>query len=199
MNSSSSYEKRAVHNIVGSTGENPYHRPSFPLQHRTVRLMWRFVYVLFYRTSPRSFHEWRSFLLRLFGAKLGSGCHFYPSGRVWAPWNLVCGDCCALADGAEIYNPSVIYLDSHCIISQQAYVCGATHDYNNPDFPMISYSMRLGAYSWICARASISPGVNVGEGAVLGLGSVATVDLEPWSVYSGVPAIKTKARMKHER
>ena len=76
-------------------------------------------------------------------------------------------------------------------------MCGATHDYNDPEFPMISYSMRLGAYSWICARASVSPGVNVGEGAVLGLGSVAYSDLEPWTVYSGVPAVKVKKRTKH--
>jgi len=141
-------------------------------------------------------YGWRSMWLRIFGAKIGPGCHFYPSGMVWAPWNLVCEDCCTLADRAEIYNPSPVYLESHCIISQQAYICGATHDYNHPDFPMISYSMRLGAYSWICARASVSPGVRVGAGAVLGLGSVACDDLEPWTVYSGVPAVKTKMRTK---
>ena len=32
----------------------------------------------------------------------------------------------------------------------------------------------------------------MGEGAVLGLGSVATRDLEPWTVYAGVPAVKVK-------
>lgn len=136
-------------------------------------------------------------LLRVFGAKIGPGCHFYPAGKVWAPWNLVCEDCCTLADGAEIYNPSPVFLGSHCILSQQAYLCGATHDFDHPDFPMISYNMSLGAYSWICARASISPGVNVGAGAVLGLGSVATRDLEPWTVYGGVPAAKIRPRAQH--
>jgi putative colanic acid biosynthesis acetyltransferase WcaF len=62
---------------------------------------------------------------------------------------------------------------------------------------MISYSMRLGAYSWICARASVSPGVHVGEGAVLGLGAVAQQDLEPWTVYGGAPAVKVKMREKN--
>jgi putative colanic acid biosynthesis acetyltransferase WcaF len=158
------------------------------------RLLWQFVYLLLYRFSPRPFHGWRSALLRLFGARLGPGCHFYPSSKVWAPWNLECEDCCALADGAEIYNPSMVYLESHCVISQQAYVCGATHDYNDPGFPMVSYPMRLGAYSWICARASVGPGVKVGAGAVLGLGSVASRYLDPWSVYSGAPAVKINSR-----
>ena len=186
--------ERTVHNIAASVEENPYHRASFPLKYRLVRLLWQAVYVLLYRTSPRPMHTWRAMLLRLFGAKMGPGCHFYSSSKVWAPWNLTCEDCCTLGDHAEIYNPSPIYLESHCIVSQEAYVCGATHDYNDPEFPMISYSMRLGAYSWICARASVSPGVHVGEGAVLGLGSVAYSGLEPWTVYSGAPAVKVKLR-----
>ena len=194
MDSTAKQRERTIHNIAAGAGENPYHRASFGLGNRLARLLWQAVYLLFYRTSPRPFHAWRALLLRLFGAKLGPGCHFYPSGKVWAPWNLVCEDCCTLGDGAEIYNPSPIYLESHCVISQQAYVCGATHDYNDPEFPMISYPMRLGAYSWICARASVGPGVKVGAGAVLGLGSVATRDLEPFGVYAGAPAQKLKER-----
>ena len=194
MNSPARRRERAVHNISAAEGDNPYHRASFSVRHRLARFLWQLVYLFLYRTSPRPLHAWRALLLRVFGAKLGPGCHFYPSGKVWAPWNLTCEDCCTLADEAEIYNPSLIYLESHCIISQQAFICGATHDYNHPDFPMISYSMRLGKYSWICARASVSPGVGVGAGAVLGLGSVAYDDLEPWTVYSGVPAVKVKMR-----
>lgn len=186
--------KGTVHNLAARAEENPYHRASFSMKNRLARLLWRAVYLVFYRISPRPMYAWRAMLLRFFGATIGPGCHFYPAGRIWAPWNLTCEDCCTLADGAEIYNPSPIYLGSHCILSQQAYLCGATHDYTHPDFPMISYSMQLGAYAWICARASVSPGVNVGAGAVLGLGSVATMDLAPWTVYSGVPAVQVKAR-----
>jgi putative colanic acid biosynthesis acetyltransferase WcaF len=197
MSSPVRQRERAVHNITASAEDNPYHRASFSLKYRLVRLLWQTVCLLFYRTSPRPMHAWRAMLLRLFGAKMGPGCHFYPSGKVWAPWNLTCEDCCTLADHAEIYNPSPIYLESHCIVSQQAFLCGASHAYNDPDFPMISYGMRLGAYSWICARASVSPGVNVGEGAVLGLGSVAYGDLEPWTVYSGVPAEMVRKRERN--
>jgi putative colanic acid biosynthesis acetyltransferase WcaF len=196
MSGSAVQRARSVHHIVSGAEGDPFHSPSFNLKQRLKRLVWQTVYWLFYRMSPRPLHVWRAWLLRVFGAKMGPGCHFYPGGRVWAPWNLVCEDCCTLADGAEIYNPSPIYIESHCIVSQQAYICGATHDYNHPDFPMISYSMCLGAYSWICARAAVAPGVRVGEGAILGLGSVASNDLEPWTVYSGIPALKVKVREK---
>ena len=175
---------------------DPYLRPAFSVGNRLKRLIWNITWLLLYRPSPRPFHAWRSMLLRLFGAKLGPDCHFYPGSRVWAPWNLHCAESVALADGAEIYNPSLMTFGSHSIISQQAYICGATHDYDHPAFPLLSYRMTFGAYSWICARASVAPGVNVGEGAVLGLASVATRDMEPWSVYAGSPAVKVKER-KH--
>lgn len=171
--------------------------PSYSILNRAFRAIWAVVYVLFYRPSPRPFHGWRIFLLRLFGAKLGQKCHFHRTVRVWAPWNLVCADRVCVADGVELYNPSLLTLGSHVIVSQGAYVCGATHLYNDPSFRLVSYPMIFEAYSWICARAIVSPGVNIGRGAVLGLGSLATRDLEPFGVYAGIPARKIKERERN--
>ena len=132
----------------------------------------------------------------LWGDRWGRIATFTRGSRVWAPWNLICADQVSAADGVEIYNPAPIRFGSHAILSQQAYVCGATHDYDDPAFPLIAYSMSIGDLSWVCARASVAPGVNVGEGAVLGLGSVATRSLEAWTVYAGVPATKVKERRR---
>jgi putative colanic acid biosynthesis acetyltransferase WcaF len=184
----------ASEHIPEETSVDPYLRPAFSLSDRLKRLMWNICWVMLYRISPRPFHAWRSLLLRSFGATMGANCHFYPGSKVWAPWNLVCADQVTAADGAEIYNPAPISFGSHAILSQEAYVCGATHDYDDARFPLIAYAMRIGAYAWVCARASVAPGVNLGEGAVLGLGSVATRSLEPWSVYAGIPALKVKER-----
>lgn len=186
----------AADHIAGQAGDDPYLRPAFRRSNRLRRLFWNLCWLFLYRPSPRPFHAWRALLLRLFGATMGPNCHFYPASRIWAPWNLICASQVTAADGAEIYNPAPIRLDSHVILSQGAYLCGATHDYDDPAFPLLAYSMHLGAYAWICARASVSPGVNVGEGAVLGLGSVATRDLEPWTVYAGLPAVKVKERKR---
>jgi putative colanic acid biosynthesis acetyltransferase WcaF len=135
-------------------------------------------------------------LLRLFGAKMGPTCHFYPKARIWAPWNLICEDKVSVGDDAELYNPAPLYMASHAIVSQGAYICGATHEYNDPAFSLIAFPMRLGAYSWVCARAVVHPGVNVGDGAILGLGAIATRDLEPFGIYAGVPARKVKERLR---
>ena len=186
----------AAEHIPAETAADPYLRPAFSFRDRLRRLNWNICWFFLYRTSPRPLHSWRSFLLRCFGAKMGANCHFYPRSKVWAPWNLICADQVTAADGVEIYNPAPVTLGSHAILSQDAYLCGATHDYDDQAFPLIAYAMSLGAYCWVCARASVAPGVNLGEGAVLGLGSVATRSLDAWTVYAGVPAIRVKERRR---
>ena len=173
---------------------DPYLRPAFSKSNRLARVAWNAVHLLLYRPSPRPLFAWRSFLLRSFGATMGPNCHFYPASKVWAPWNLHCESHVAAADGVEIYNPAPMRFGSHCIVSQGAYVCGATHDYDSPAFPLLAYRMTFGSYAWICARAAVGPGVQVGQGAVLGMGAVATRSLEPWTVYGGNPATALKAR-----
>ncbi|HZB87465.1 MAG TPA: putative colanic acid biosynthesis acetyltransferase [Terracidiphilus sp.] len=187
----SSAEQRAPH-----AANDPYLRPSFSLGNRLRRTAWNLCWLLLYRPSPRPLHAWRALLLRAFGATIGPNCHFYPASKIWAPWNLRCADQVTAGDEAEIYNPAPMRFGSHAIVSQGAYLCGATHDFDDPAFPLLAYAMHIGAYAWICARACVGPGVNVGEGAVLGMGSVAARDLDAWSVYAGSPAIKVKERKR---
>lgn len=167
---------------------DPYLTASMPASNRVARAVWGIGWWLLVRWSPRPCHAWRAVILRLFGARLGPHCHIYPAARIWAPWNLVCEDAVAIADGAVIYNPLPITLASHCVVSQEAFLCGATHDLDDPAFPMVSAPITVGRYAWICARAVVGPGVNVGEGAVLGLAGVATRDLAPWTVSAGNPS-----------
>lgn len=175
-------------------GNDPYKTPAFSIWNKLLRSIWSLVYMFLFRPSPRIFFGWRGLLLRIFGAQIGRKCCIYSKAEIWAPWNLICDDVVAIADGAVIYNPSLIRLGSHSIVSQDAYLCGASHDIDSPSFPLISAPITLGAYSWVCARATVQMGVSVGEGAVLGLGAVATKNLESWSVYAGVPAQKIKGR-----
>ena len=183
-----------------SSAPDPYLAPSTPWSSRARRALWGVVCGLLFRPSPRPAHAWRALLLRLFGAQLGPHCHIYPGARIWAPWNLVCEDAVCIADGAVIYNPAPVFLRSHSIVSQEAYLCGAGHDIDDPAFPMISRPIELGCYAWVAARATVCAGVRLGDGAVLGLGAVAARDLEPWGVYAGVPArLIRQRRQPHGR
>ena len=178
-----------------SPAAGSYTLPSLPLGNRLARAVWGVACQLLVRPTPRPMHAWRAAMLRLFGARLGPDCHVYGGARIWAPWNLVCDDTVGIADGAVIYNPRPIHLGSHCVISQDAFLCGATHDFEDQAFPMVSQPITIGRHAWVCARAVVGPGVTVGEGAVLGLASVTMRDLEPWTVYAGVPARPLRKRV----
>jgi putative colanic acid biosynthesis acetyltransferase WcaF len=175
-------------------GVDPYLRPQTSLRSKVGRAAWNIVYVLLFRPSPRPLHAWRAFILRCFGASLGPDCHIYPRARIWAPWNLVCEDVVAIADDAEVYNPTPITIGSHATVSQQAYLCGATHDLHDPGFPLVARSITIGRRAWICARATVLPGITVGDGAVLALGAVATRNVDPWTIHGGIPATRLGAR-----
>lgn len=179
-----------------ASGQDPYLQPVFPLSDRLRRMAWGIVRICFFRPSPRVFYGWRALLLRLFGARIGRDSFIYPSARIWAPWRLEAGDVVTIADGVEIYNPGGVLLRHHAIISQGAFLCGGTHDYNRPDFPMTWRKIEVGAYGWVCARAVVLPGVVVGEGAVLGAAAVTSRNLEPWTVHAGNPAKQCGDRQK---
>src|SRR5262245_11835781 len=146
---------------------DPYLMPSTSLRNRAARAFWGIAHLLLIRFTPRPMHAWRAAVLRLFGAKLGPNCRIYPHARIHSPWNLHCEDAVFIANDAEVYNPAPMHLGSHAVISQGSYLCGATHDPDDPEFRKISIPMTIGAYAWICARAVVAPRVNVGEGAVL--------------------------------
>jgi galactoside O-acetyltransferase len=54
--------------------------------------------------------------------------------------------------------------------------------------------IAIGRFCIVGANAVVLPGVTIGEGAVVGAGSVVTRDLEPWGVYIGNRRIRDRDR-----
>jgi putative colanic acid biosynthesis acetyltransferase WcaF len=152
------------------------------------RAIWSVAWTVLCRATPNPLHRWRCAVVRVFGAKLGKNNFIYPSARIWAPWLLETGDVATVASDAYIYNVGGVFIGHHAIISEGAFICGATHDFNSPDFTLISKRVVIEPHAWICARAVVLPGVTCCEGAVLGAAAVTCKDLAPWTVYAGNPA-----------
>ena len=175
---------------------NHYTIPVFSTANKLKRLCWNITWIITCSWTPTPAYFWRNFIVRLFGGKIGQQVHIYPSCKIWAPWLLQMEDNSCIGPGAELYNPAGCSIGHHAIISQDAYLCGATHDYNSPNFTYQKKEIIIGAYAWICAKAIVLPGIHCAEGIVLGAGAIATRNLEPWSVYAGNPAIFIKHRDK---
>ena len=169
------------------------------LKNKMSRLCWNVFVLLFFRPfGGPVFRYWRSFLLRLWGAKVGRRCAVAASAKIWAPWNLVLGDYVAIGARAEIYNVAKIAIGSNVTISQDAYLCTASHDISKLKKPLVFSPIFIGDSTWVAAKAIVLPGVTIAEGAVVGAGAVVTKDVEPWTVVGGNPAKVIKKRVIKE-
>jgi putative colanic acid biosynthesis acetyltransferase WcaF len=175
--------------------QDTYKGASFSLSNQLSRVLWNIIYFIFFRFSPRPFHSWRSFLLRLFGAKIGKGVHVYPGVKIWAPWNLVIGDESGIASGVNIYNQGRITIGNRTVISQGAHLVAGTHDYTNIGFPLITKPIYIGNQVWIATESFIHPGITIGDGCVIGARSVVSKNMPEWMVCTGHPCLPIKERI----
>jgi putative colanic acid biosynthesis acetyltransferase WcaF len=170
-----------------TTGEFHRGRPAL------VELAWLLAQALFVSSwLPGSLQ--RRVLLRLFGASLGKGVVIKPGVRVKFPWRLTVGDHSWIGEDVWIDNLGVVEIGRNCCLSQGAYLCTGSHDWRLQSFDLIVKPIVIDDCVWIAAKARVAPGVKLGAGSVLGLGSVATADLAPWTIYSGIPAIAVRKR-----
>lgn len=133
-------------------------------------------------------------ILRWFGAKIGDGVRIKPGVRVKFPWRLTIGNFVWIGENTWIDNLAEVTIADHVCISQDVYLCTGNHNWSQPNFDLMTAPIQLETESWIAARATIGPGVVVGQGAVLALGAVANQSLEPMTIYAGNPAQPVKLR-----
>ncbi|MEL6456993.1 MAG: WcaF family extracellular polysaccharide biosynthesis acetyltransferase [Cyanobacteria bacterium J06621_15] len=158
------------------------------------QLLWYFI------GSPLIESYWIPFsaikvgILRFFGAKIGIGVRIKTGVRIKFPWRLIIGDHAWIGENTWIDNLDLVAIENHVCISQGVYLCTGNHDWNHPDFKLMTAPIHIQEGSWIAAKSIIGPGVTVGKGAVLGLGGVTGRSLEPMTIYSGNPAQAIKKR-----
>jgi putative colanic acid biosynthesis acetyltransferase WcaF len=152
------------------------------------RMAWAVVWSLLYRTSPSLLHGWRRFLLRRFGADIGSGAHPYPRARIWAPWNLCMAEHSCLANDVDCYCVAPVSLGAYATVSQYSFLCTASHDHRVPGLPLVAAPIVIEAEAWVAADVFVGPGVTVRTGAVIGARSTLLADAPAWTVMAGAPA-----------
>lgn len=162
---------------------------------RAARVLWALAYALLFRPSPRPLHRWRNLLLRAFGARLHPTARVYPKARIWAPWNLAMGAHACIADDVDVYNVRPITVGESSTVSQYSYLCGATHDFEHPDHPLVPLPITIGKNVWVAADVFVAPGVTIADGTVVGARSTVLKDLPAWTVAVGYPARPVKPRI----
>lgn len=157
-------------------------------------------------------------------AAVGGDVMIYPGARIIAPERISIGDSVIVDDfvllmaGEETRLGSFVHIAAFAsligggrlVVEDFAGISGGTRLYTgNDDYgggsltgPTVPAGFRnavrsfvhVGRHAIIGANSVILPGVTIGEGAAVGAHSLVKTDLEPWTMYGGVPARPIRAR-----
>jgi putative colanic acid biosynthesis acetyltransferase WcaF len=158
------------------------------------RFTWYFINVLFFINPLFPFSFVKVVLLRLFGARIGSGVVIKPSVNIKYPWLLEVGSHVWIGEKVWIDNLALVKIEDNVCISQGAMLLTGNHHYRKATFDLITSGIKLEEGSWVGAFAIVCPGVICRTHSVLSVNSVATETLDPYWVYKGNPAVKTRER-----
>lgn len=170
--------------------DNSWYKPGKSL---LTRLLWYVVNLIFFR-SFFPIYSVKSFLLRLFGAKLGTNVIIKPHVSIKYPWKLVIGDNVWIGEEVWIDNLALVTFGNNSCISQGAMILCGNHNYKRSSFDLVVGEVTIDEGAWVGAKATVCPGVKMGSHSLLTVGSVATSNLEEYWIYQGNPAKKLRIR-----
>ena len=156
--------------------------------------MWWLVQATLFRWSPQVAYAWRSWLLRIFGARIGKGVLIRPTVAITYPWKLTIGDWSWIGDSVTLYTLGEIVIGDNVVISQNAYICSASHDYTRPTFDIFAKPVYIESEAWLATDVFVAPGVRIGRGAVAGVRSLVLSDLPEMMICAGHPAKAIRPR-----
>jgi maltose O-acetyltransferase len=92
-----------------------------------------------------------------------------------------------------------VSIGKNVVIAANCTILGINHDFNKPDcLPYgTSYLIRqitIDDNVWIGTHVCITPGVHIGEGAIIGMGSIVTGEIPACAIAAGNPAKVIKYR-----
>ena len=159
------------------------------------RVLWHYTNAFIFKSSLFPFYGLKVFLLRLFGAKIGKEVEIKPCVNIKYPWWLTVGSEVWIGENVWIDCLVPVTIGNNVCISQGAVILTGSHNYKKTSFDLITHSVILENGVWIGACAVVSAGVIAASHAVLTSGSVATKNMEPYTIYQGNPAVKVRDRV----
>ncbi len=168
-----------------SSYNNSWYKPGRGI---IIRSLWYFINISYFKSSF-PFNGVKIFWLKFFGAKVGKGVVIKPGVNIKYPWRLKIGNHVWIGEKVWIDNLGDVVIEDNVCISQGAMLLCGNHNYKKTSFDLMVGDITLKQGCWIGAKSVICPGVNVGSHAVLSVDSIATQNLEEFTIYQGNPAV----------
>lgn len=165
-------------------GHAPKRKSVWTTKQKLIRIIWSTIGRAIWVLIP----SMRSSVLRLFGARVGSGCSFARDIDIVVPWNIRIGDRVSIADRSILYSLGVIDIGNDCVIDRKAHLCAGTHDMTDPMFPLLRPPITIGNGCFIGFDAYIGPEVVLGDRTCVYPRTSLYRSTEPGTTYRGNPA-----------
>lgn len=162
-------------------------------------LLWWLVQGVAFPLSPHFAHGFRRWLLRRFGAEIGTGVLIRPRARFTYPWKIAIGDYSWIGDDVVLYSLDRISVGQHCVISQRSYLCTGSHRIDDPTFNLDTAPVEIGNGVWVAADCFIAPGVKIGSNAAIGARSSVFTNMPEGQICFGSPCRPRYPRKVEEK
>ena len=139
----------------------------------------------------------RNFIYRNFFLVRMAQCAMIRSGAVMrASHNLQISKGAIIGFNAILDATNGLRIGENANISEGVWIWTEQHNVNDEWFSCKGAGgpVVIGNRAWISSRVVILPRVTIGEGAVVAAGAVVTKNIEPFSIYGGIPAKKIGER-----
>ena len=134
--------------------------------------------------------------------QVGINAFIHESTEIYAPELLEIGDYVHIQQGCKFFaDGGGITIGEGTIFAHDIQVMARNHVYDDSELQSVPYDCRyknkkvvIGNFCWIGATATILPGITIGDGAIVGAGSVVVHDVPKGAVVAGNPAKILKYR-----
>ncbi|WP_280166228.1 putative colanic acid biosynthesis acetyltransferase [Priestia aryabhattai] len=180
--------------ILSKYQQSNYSRGKSPI----VILLWWIVQGTLFRFSLHNMYSWRNYLIRLFGAEIGTNVKIRSTAKFTYPWNVSIGDHSWIGDDVYFYSLDKIHIGANCVISQKSYLCTGSHDIKDFHFGLITKPIIVKDGAWIASDVFIYPDITINEMAVVAARSTVAKDIPANEVFAGSPAKYIKKRFEED-
>jgi len=157
--------------------------------------LWYLINLIFFKTHIPYPNRLKTFLLRLFEAKIGKGVVIKPNVNIKYPWFLEIGNNVWIGEEVWIDNLASVKIGNNVCISQGAYLLTGNHNYKKKDFELMIDDIVIEDGVWVGAKSVVCAGVTLKSHSVITVGSVITKDTEEYTIYQGNPAKAIRIRV----
>lgn len=127
-------------------------------------------------------------IYRRMGMRLAPTACIHRGLEVRSPGKVEIGDGSVIGFDCILDGRERIMIGREVNLSSQAALWTLQHDHRDPEFTSVGGPIVIKDRAWISFRATVLPGVTVGEGAVVAAGAVVTRDVPDYAIVAGVPA-----------